>query len=257
MPEWICPEEGCPIWVFAPEVRPIHAIAPNPNFQAKDPHCPIHKVPLVWTPDAVQSAPDLGVASTTAPNLAVASTTKIGFVHEKLGILVTRFENLDVYCDYHQRKHVYNGKWPGGVPTDKPVFLPRIYNQDNLGLCTYLADSVPWGNFRTVIGGVDIIFDCGRTVVGTENETYILVQGGFQKEGRGYVITFHAYPVDNDGPRQSTFRSCKLNDRLFPLTEAAKFLSLGEKKEEKEKKEKKEEKEGKGGREEKEKKEKK
>ena len=223
MAKWKCPVPGCDKWVLAPDVRPIHAHAPNPAFQAKDPHCPDHLVDLIWTADA--TAPSL-----LQPEVA-ASTEELGSVHKKLGILATRFQNHSVYCDYHQRKHVSGGNWPGGTPTDKPLFLPDIYNQKNLRLCKYLADSVPWGNFRTVVGGVDVIFDCGITVVGTANETHILLQGGFQKEGSVMVITFHAYPIEEEGPRVATFKSCRAKERFIVLTEVAKYTSASEEKE--------------------------
>lgn len=230
MARWICPTPGCSIWTYAPAQRPKHPIAPNPNFQTTDPHCPVHKEALEYrlNDDFVPSfVVPAFVPATTSSSSSSSSSPKpdIGSVHDKLGVLVTRFEHLDVYCDYHQRKHVYKGHWPGQVPTDKPVYKEGIYDLAHLRLCKFVANSVPWGDFRTVVGGVDIIFDCGQTVVGTNGETYILLQGGFQKDGATHVITFHSYPVDDDGPRKNTFRSCKEHKRFFVLKDVAKYLS--------------------------------
>ena len=208
MPKWICPCWGCTVWVYAPPVRPIHPVAANPNFQARDPTCPTHKAPMEYTDD-VPTGP-VTVRMATQSHL-------FGTVDAKLGIRVGTFPgDVPIYCDYHQRKHVYLGRWPGSTKTDTPVFLGSIYSQDSLDLCSLLATSVPWGKCD-VVGGVDIIFDCGKSVVGTEGETCILVQGGFQTEKSKRVITFHAYPIEEAGTQATTFRSCRQKSRHFKL----------------------------------------
>lgn len=58
MAKWKCPVFGCDVWVRAPDVRPVHAKAPNPFFQGKDPHCPTHGVDLDWFPDLVAPEPE-------------------------------------------------------------------------------------------------------------------------------------------------------------------------------------------------------
>ncbi|MCK0121512.1 hypothetical protein MWU61_13245 [Loktanella sp. F6476L] len=211
MPKWICSTPWCDTWVFAPSVRPVHAVAPNPSMQARDPSCPKCQVPLEYTEDAI--------VAPIAPGIAPGSQVhKIGTIHEKLGILVGLHNNLiPIYCDYHQRKHVSHGLWPGSVPTNKPVFLPNLFHQGELTLCSKLATSVPWGRFIGKRGGTDVIFDCGRTVVGTDGEQEILVQGGAQIEKGETIITFHAYPVARNGSQASTYRSCEKDDRFLPL----------------------------------------
>lgn len=211
MPKWICPVPTCDIWAFAPSVRPVHARAANPFMQAKDPHCPKHGCDLEYTPDG----PGRPMAFKTAP---VRRLDAIGTVDKKLGILVAvHADTVPIYCDYHQRKHVYLGNWPGQTPTDKPVFLGDLFSQSELTLCKRIAAAVPWGRFEHSVGGIDIIFDCGRSIVGTAGETDILVQGGWQKEKDGPVITFHAYPIADAGSQANTFKSCKRDGRYLRL----------------------------------------
>lgn len=206
MPKWLCPIPRCAIWVFAPATPPVHVKALNPQFQTKDPHCPNHLVDLVWTPDEVARVAIGGV---------VAPTAQIGTRDPMKGILVAHHNgNVPIYCDLHQRKHISGGNWPGSVPEDKPKFLPAVYNQNNLALGTLLANAVPWDSCKDV-GGVDLIFDCGKSVVGTDGESDILVQGGFQDGGA--VITFHAYPVEKAGKQANTYKSAKAKNRLFKI----------------------------------------
>lgn len=65
MATWACPL--CGMTVGAPDVRPVHAVAPNPNFQGRDPRChdPKHKdlgwfdgVPMVWKPSLAKPEPE-------------------------------------------------------------------------------------------------------------------------------------------------------------------------------------------------------
>lgn len=203
MPRWICPVPDCTIFALAPATRPVHAIAPNPAFQAKDPSCPIHYTDLIWTPDPQTAAPTGGTV-----------TQGTNQIHTMYGIQVGSLNGTTaIYCDLHQRKHVYLGRWPGDTPTDKPVFRSGVYDQQNLGLGFFLVAKVPWTMLNTRGGGVDIIFDCGQTAVGTEGETYILMQGGFQ----GSLITFHMYPVERDAKRSGTFRRCEESNLLFTV----------------------------------------
>jgi hypothetical protein len=204
MAMWKCPVQHCTVFALAPPQRPVHAVAANPMFQAKDPHCPTHLVDLQWTPDPEpEDVAQIGGAA--------------GAVHvpdPKYGIQVSTFNGATpIYCDLHQRKHVYRGNWPGDVPVDKPLFKSGIYDRSNLGLCTLLADSVPWERLRGKKGGGDVIFDCGKSVVGTRGETFILLQGGFQ----GSIITFHAYPVELDNKRMNTYKSCQSQNFVFNL----------------------------------------
>jgi hypothetical protein len=196
------------VWVGAPTVRPVHAKAANPNFQAKDPHCPTHLVDLVWTPDPGEAAVETGEE---------VQLDAIGTRDAMMGILVEHFGNVPIWCDLHQRKHISGGKWPGGVPQDKPIFLESVYTQGNLRVGSLMARSVPWDTCRE-LGGVDVIFDCGRFVVGTDNETDNLLQGGFTTHKGKPVIAFHAYPVKNEGKQANTFKSAKLKNRIFALT---------------------------------------
>lgn len=211
MAKWICPFWGCDVWAYAPNVRPVHPKTANPNFQGKDPHCPVHQVDLTYTQD-VPSGPVLPKTS------GAQHQHKIGTIDDKLGILVgVTGHQVPIYCDYHQRKHVYKGIWPGSTPTDKPVFLAELYNQNELTLCSKIATSVPWEKFQNASGGVDIIFNCGKTVVGTEGECDILVQGGFQKEKGEAVITFHAYPIERSGSQARTFKSCEAKGNYLDI----------------------------------------
>lgn len=209
MPKWICPVPHCKTWAYAPKVRPVHVASPNPNFQAKDPHCPTHHLDLEWTPDA--GADEEEEVAPTGPLGAVGSRDAM------MGILVGHFGRVPIWCDFHQRKHISGGAWPGDVPQDKPIFLSAIYNQTNLRVGSLMVATVPWDRCRD-IGGVDVIFDCGRHVVGTDGETDILLQGGFTTHKGAPAISFHAYPVKNEGKQANTFRSAKLKDRIFPLT---------------------------------------
>jgi hypothetical protein len=206
MATWKCPERYCTVSALAPPKRPVHAVAANPNFQAKDPHCPVHHVDLIWTPDPED------VADTGGP-------TGVAHVpNAKFGIMVSTYKAITpIYCDLNQRKHVSGGNWPGDVPTDKPLFKSKLYSRANLGLCILLADSVPWDKLKDVIGGGDVIFDCGASQVGTQGETFILVQGGFQ----GSIISFHAYPVEHDAKRSGTFKRCKRDNLFLALNVAA------------------------------------
>jgi hypothetical protein len=178
----------------------------NPEFQAKDPHCPHHLVDLEWTPDA-----EAAVGGTPVVAIVLA---KIGTRDAMKGILVAHHNAIPIYCDLHQRKHISGGNWPGDTKEDKPKFLSGVYNQSQLALGTKLATAVPWDACKD-IGGVDIIFDCGRSVVGTEGETDILLQGGFQNGGS--VITFHAYPVAQAGSQANTYKSAKAKNRFFKI----------------------------------------
>ena len=208
MATWKCPIPKCTTSVLAPDIRPVHAKAPNPAFQAKDPHCPIHLVDLEWTPDPVKTA-----HTTTVPTGPLAA---VGTRDAMMGILVGHFGSVRIWCDMHQRKHISRGNWPGSVPQDKPIFLESVFNQTNLKLGSDLANAVPWDTCRDK-GGVDVIFDCGRFVVGTDGETDILVQGGFTSHKSEAVIAFHAYPVKNEGSQANTFKSAKLKNRIFTL----------------------------------------
>lgn len=208
MPKWICPVPNCAIWALAPATRPVHAAAPNPAFQAKDPHCPTHLMDLVWTADEGANE-----AAATGPTVPLAA---IGTRDAMMGILVEHFGRVPIFCDMHQRKHISGGNWPGSTPQDKPLFLPSVYSQSNLTLGSQMARAVPWDSCRDR-GGVDIIFDCGRFVVGTDGETDILVQGGFATHKGEPVITFHGYPVKNEGKQANTFKSAKLKNRIFTL----------------------------------------
>lgn len=211
MPRWICPVPKCTVWAFAPNVRPIHAQATNPSLQVKDPHCPTHYCDLEYTADVV-------VAPVATKTASARFIHKIGTIDDRLGILVAiHADAVPIYCDYHQRKHVHLGRWPGGTPTDKPVFKADLFHQGNLALCSKIAATVPWALFESRVGGIDVIFNCGNTVVGTKDETDILVQGGWQKEKDGPVITFHAYPIEEAGSQANTFRSCKSDGRYLPL----------------------------------------
>jgi hypothetical protein len=205
MAKWKCPKVGCNIWALAPDTRPVHELAHNPNFQAKDPHCPVHHVDLVWTADetAAQDDPDAPIPG-------------MGMRDAMMGIKVGQFGQIPIYCDYHQRKHISGGNWPGDVPQDKPLFLADLFNQKNLRVGALMAKTVPWGTCRDK-GGVDIIFDCGTFVVGTDKETEILLQGGFNSFKGGEVIAFHAYPIKNEGTQAKAFKTCKLNNRIFRL----------------------------------------
>ena len=207
MAKWICPVQHCKIWANAPAVRPLHAKAPNPAFQGKDPHCPIHHLDLEWTPDEEE-------AETTAA--ATGPLAAVGTRDAMMGILIGHFGTVPIWCDYHQRKHISGGAWPGDVPQDKPIFLSTVFNQTNLRVGTLMAATVPWARCQDK-GGVDIIFDCGTYVVGTDGETDILLQGGFTTHKAKPAITFHAYPVKNEGKQANTFKSAKLKDRIFPL----------------------------------------
>ena len=133
-----------------------------------------------------------------------------------MGILIGHFGTVPIWCDYHQRKHISGGAWPGDVPQDKPIFLSTVFNQTNLRVGTLMAATVPWARCQDK-GGVDIIFDCGTYVVGTDGETDILLQGGFTTHKAKPAITFHAYPVKNEGKQANTFKSAKLKERIFPL----------------------------------------
>ncbi len=212
MPKWICPRKNCAIWTYAPEVRPVHVTAANPEFQAKDPHCPEHKCELLYTADAL-SGP-------VSPSAATGSQLhKIGTDDKSFGILVAyHADSVPVYCDRHQRKHIANGSWPGDTKMDKPVFLSHLFNRNQLTLCSKIASAVPWSRFKNINGGIDVIFNCGKTVVGTEKETDILVQGGWQGGKDARLITFHAYPVENSGTQANTFRSCKENGLYLDLS---------------------------------------
>ena len=117
-----------------------------------------------------------------------------------------------IYNDLHQRKHV-QGFWPGDTKPDKPLFRAGIYDANNLAIAQLIASSLPWGLFQNRMGGIDVIFNCGRSVVGTDKETDILVQGGFQ----GDKITFHCYPVEEDSKRSGVFRQCKRDGRYLNL----------------------------------------
>ena len=106
MAKWICYVNGCEIFALAPDVRPEHPESPNPFFQASDPHCPVHKTPLRWTPDG-------GVGAT-------ASTGTVNAPNDFYGIQVGTFSGTTpIYCDQHQRKHVYGGNWPGSADPSK------------------------------------------------------------------------------------------------------------------------------------------
>lgn len=200
MARWECYVPRCTIYALAPDVRPIHAVAANPNFQAQDPHCPIHKGPLRYVPTVIVAA--------------VAANGAIHAPNAHYGIQVGTFNGATpIYCDQHQRKHVFNGNWPGGTPTEKPVFKSGIYDQNNLAIPTLIAAQVPWVKIKPGSGGADIIIDCGRSKVGTEGETYILVQGG-PHDG---VITFHAYPVEEDQKRAPAFKAARKNDLFLTI----------------------------------------
>ena len=121
-----------------------------------------------------------------------------------------------IWCDEHQRKHS-NGPWPGSTPSDKPLFKKNIFDSQHLALPTLLATSVPWANFMTTIGGIDIIFDCGNSIVGTEGETYIWLQGGFQKD----KIIFQAYPVEDSGNQAKMIKNSKTSGRYFLIDVSA------------------------------------
>jgi hypothetical protein len=65
MAKWEC--SLCGMTVGAPDVRPVHAVSPNPNFQGRDPRCheDEHKakgwfdgVPMVWKPDLAKPEPE-------------------------------------------------------------------------------------------------------------------------------------------------------------------------------------------------------
>jgi hypothetical protein len=207
MPKWICPVPNCPTWALAPATRPVHAKAPNPSFQAKDPHCPTHLIDLVWTPDSGATATDV---EPTGPLAAIGSRDAM------MGILVGHFGTVPIWCDLHQRKHISGGAWPGSTPQDKPLFLSSVYNQSNLTLGSQMVRAVSWDTCRDT-GGVDIIFDCGTFVVGTDGETDILLQGGFTTQKSQPCISFHAYPVKNEGKQANTFKSAKLKNRILTL----------------------------------------
>jgi hypothetical protein len=205
MPKWVCPVYGCDVWVYAPSKQPVHAIAPNPYFQAKDPHCPSHSCELVWKPDVVDTTP-------TVEPTSIATTAS---VDQKNGIRVATYNgSTPVYCDYHQRKHISGGAWPGNTPVDSPLFLSSVFNRTNLGLCTLLATTIPWGRIPKRGGGVDAIFNCGATVVGTKGETDILVQGGWSDD----VITFHGYPIVESGTQAVAFTRARSSGFYFNIT---------------------------------------
>lgn len=104
-----------------------------------------------------------------------------------------------VWCDDHQRKHS-NGPWPGSTPSDKPLFKAGIYDSGHLALPMLVANAIPWDKVKPKIGGTDIVLYCSKAV-GTEGETEILVQGGFQKD----KFTFHCYPVEKDAKRKGAY----------------------------------------------------
>ncbi len=195
MARWECYVPNCTIYALAPDVRPVHATSPNPNFQAQDPHCPIHKGPLRYVPMVIVGGPTAATGNVNAPNAMY-------------GIQVGTFNGATpIYCDQHQRKHFFGGNWPGSTAMDKPVFRSGIYDQNNLAIPTLIASQVPWVKIKPNSGGGDIILDCGKSKVGTEGETNILVQGG-PHDG---VITFHAYPVEEDNKRAPAFKSARKN----------------------------------------------
>jgi hypothetical protein len=200
MAKWVCYVDGCNVYALAPNVRPVHAEAPNPFFQAYDPHCPVHKIPLNWVPDFVA--------------VAATPTAQINAPNDFYGIQVGTFMGTTpIYCDQHQRKHVYGGNWPGSTSTDKPLFRSGIYNRNNLAIPELIAAQMPWAKIKVNSGGADAVFDCGKTVVGTEGETHILVQGGPQTSR----ITFHAYPVEEDEKRAPAFKSARLKGLFMKL----------------------------------------
>jgi len=204
MAKWICYVNGCEIFALAPDVRPEHPESPNPFFQASDPHCPVHKTPLRWTPDGGGGA--------------TASTGTVNAPNDFYGIQVGTFSGTTpIYCDQHQRKHVYGGNWPGSTKPDKPLYKSGIYDQNNLAIPKLLAAQVPWAKIRANSGGADIVFDCGATVVGTQGESHILVQGG-PHDG---VITFHSYPVEEDQKRAPAFRSARKNGLFLAINLSA------------------------------------
>jgi hypothetical protein len=204
MPKWVCPVYGCDIWAYAPSEPPVHATSPNPNFQARDPHCPNHHCEMTWTPNVVFVQEVVVLTSVgTAPSV------------DEDGIRVATYGgSTPIFCDNHQRKHISGGAWPGSTPVDKPLFLSAVYNRTNLGLCTLLATTIPWGRVPKLNGGVDAIFNCQGTVVGTNGETDILVQGGWA----GNIITFHAYPVIDTGTQSAAFRRARLEGWYFNIT---------------------------------------
>lgn len=205
MPKWVCPMYGCDVWVYAPSRQPVHAIAPNPYFQSRDPHCPTHSCELVWTADVVEAAVTVELTST-----AVTAS-----VDPRDGIRVATYGgSTPIFCDYHQRKHISGGAWPGNTPVDSPLFLSSVYNRTNLGLCTLLATTIPWGRIPRRGGGVDAIFNCGSTVVGTRGETDILVQGGWADT----AITFHAYPIVEEGTQAAAFTRARRENFYFNIT---------------------------------------
>jgi hypothetical protein len=205
MPKWKCPMYGCDVWVYAPSKQPVHATAPNPYFQAKDPHCPGHGCDLVWTADPVETQQETPVLTSTA-------TTSV--LDQKNGIQVATYNgSIPIYCDYHQRKHISGGAWPGNTPVDSPLFLSSVFSRSRLALCTLLATTIPWGRVPK-IGGVDAIFNCGTTTVGTKGETDILVQGGWS----GNVITFHAYPIKEEGTQAVAFKRARSDGWYFTIT---------------------------------------
>jgi hypothetical protein len=79
-------------------------------------------------------------------------------------------------------------------------------------LATRLAKIIPWDRVSKH-GGVDLVFNCGKTEVGTLGETDIQVQAGWT----GSAMTFHGYPIFRDSLRASLIAKAEQNNLSFVM----------------------------------------
>src|ERR1700749_3273126 len=116
---WKCPVPNCTFSVGAPDKEPSFSVPAWSKAKPGPPTCPDHYVPTTWMGDTTNGKEE-------QQDSVFGDTT---YVQNPLYGVHVGSNNLgDIYCDFHQRKHVTGGLWPGKVPVDKPRFKNAIFH---------------------------------------------------------------------------------------------------------------------------------